>query len=192
MSKKPDTQEAQSPAFTAAAPELPDSAAAAQLRQDGHALLAALQRFNATLRAQSVGLTDEERRAGTGKLHTHEAPQLARIAHFAAANPALVKGLAAKDGGTDMNTFETDTLLDHLSVHQAARDLLSAFDAESDALHRLLGDLAIHRGALARPPLLAAYRTFATLAQHDLDVRAAIQPVLDFYDRTPSSPEKKA
>ena len=109
MSKKPDTQEAQSPAFTAAAPELPDSAAAAQLRQDGHALLAALQRFNATLRAQSVGLTDDERRAGTGKLHTHEAPQLARIAHFAAAaghevedafrKACLFKGIGEEVGG---------------------------------------------------------------------------------------------
>ena len=179
----PAKPEAPPPAYTSASPELPDSPAAAQLRADGHALLAALQRFNTTLRAQGVGLTEEERRSGVGKLHTDEAPQLARVARYAAEHPGLVKGLAAKDGGADMQSFETDLLLDHLSVHQTARDLLAAFDRESDALHSLLGDLAIHRGALARPPLLAAYRTFATLAQHDLDVRAALQPVIEFFER---------
>ena len=162
---------------------LPITDAAAQLQQDGDALLAALARFNDTLRAQSVALTDEERRSGVGKLLHGEAVQLAFVARYAAERPELVKGLAAKDGGADLQSFETEALLDHLSVHHTARKILDGFDRESAALHSLLGDVAIHRGALARPPLLAAYRVFATLAEHDVDVRHAIRSVREFYDR---------
>ena len=180
---KPETPPTPPPALTTASPDLPDTPTARAIRDAGHALLAALQHYNEVLRPLGVGLTDEQRRSGVGKLYDREAPQLAKVAHFAAANPALVKGLAAKDGGTDMNTFETAVLLDHLSVHQAARDITAAFDAQSASLHELLGDLAIHRGALARPPLLAAYKLFGAIAEHDLDVRGALKSVIDFYDR---------
>ena len=190
MAKKdPPRKEAEAAAKPAET--LPETPAAAQLRRDGHALLAALAQFNTTLRAQSVALTDEERRSGVGKLLANEASQLAIVARYAADHPELVKGLAAKDGGQDPSRFEAEVLLDHLSVHQAARDVVAAFDKESDALHTLLGDLAIHRGALARPPLLAAYRVFATLAEHDVDVRHALRSVQEFYDRSPKQPEEK-
>jgi len=185
MNKKPEATEPTTPAFTRPRPELPETSASGALRDAGHAFLAALQHFNAVLGAQSVGLTDDERRSGMGKLHTDEAPQLGIVARFAADNPAMVKGLAAKDGGVDPNTFESDVLLDHLAVHQTARDLLTAFDAEIADLRSLLGDLAIYRGALARPPLLAAYRLLSAHAEHDRSIRTAIRSVQEFYDRTP-------
>lgn len=74
MSMKAPPDEAPLPIYTQASPDLPDSPAAARLRQDGYALIAALVQFNTTLRAHSVGLTDEERRGGMGKLHAQEAP----------------------------------------------------------------------------------------------------------------------
>lgn len=165
---------------------LPETPATEALKRAGHALLASLAQFNDALRAQSVALTDEERRSGVGKLLNGEAAELALVARYALERPELVKGIGAKDGGSDVNSFEAEALLEHLSLHHAARELIERFDQESAALHTLLGDLAIHRGALARPPLLAAYRVFATLAEHDVDVRHAIRSVRDFYDRAPS------
>lgn len=187
MSKEQGSSEVV-PEFTRAPRELPDSPAAAQLRAQGHALLAAMSAFNDKIRSLSVRLTDKERASGVGKLRHGEAAELAAVAQYAKDHPALVKGLTAKDGGVDPRSFEADGLLDQLSVHQAARDITTAFDAESAALHTLLGDLAIHQGALARPPLLKAYRIFATLAQHDPDIERALHSVIEFYQSNGGAP----
>jgi hypothetical protein len=61
----------------------------------------------------------------------------------------------AKGGGVDPKVFEGDALVGHLAVHEAARTLRDAVEAESAEMLSLLGDLAIHRGVLTRPVLLS-------------------------------------
>lgn len=166
------------------------------LEAAGRELIAALQRFNAVIRPMAVKLSDEERRSGVGKLLDGEAAQLVKVARVALDNPSLVKGFAAKDGGIDPKVFEGEHLANHLAVHEVARGLLRQFEHESGELSALLGDLAIHRGTLARPVLLGAYRLFATMAEHDADVRNALASVLDFFDhplrRTPKDDAPKS
>jgi hypothetical protein len=164
----------------------PETPEVKTLRAAGREVIESLQRLNAVLRPLAVKLDADERKSGVGKLLRGEAEELLKVARFAMANPALVKGFAAKDGGVDPQVFEGDTLAGHLAVHEAARSLRDAVESESREVLSLLGDLAIHRGVLARPVLLGVYKLFAQLAQNDTVVHGALKSVIEFFSR-PSS-----
>lgn len=131
---------------------LPETEASRAIRSTVAEVIGTLQRLHATLAVEAGRLTEEERRSGQGKLLDGEAAVLAQVAHAAADNPALLKGLAAKDGGVDPARFEGDALLAHLALHVAARDAARALAAEAAALHTLLSDRALYHGAQARGP----------------------------------------
>ena len=162
---------------------LPETEASRAIRSTVAEVIGTLQRLHATLAVEAGRLTEEERRSGQGKLLDGEAAVLAQVAHAAADNPALLKGLAAKDGGVDPARFEGDALLAHLALHVAARDAARAVAAEAAALHTLLSDRALYHGAQARGPLLAAYKVLSAVAQHDPGLAKSIAPVRDFFDR---------
>jgi len=165
------------------ATDLPETDASRAIRRLSGEIVGSLQQYFTQLAALAVRLTPDERQSGTGKLLDGEAVQLARVAQVAAARPEFVVGLAAKDGGIDPSTFETDALLDHLAVHVAARDAARAITAEAANLAKLMGDVAIHRGAQARTPLLAAYKVLSAVAAHDPVVANAIRGVQEFFER---------
>jgi hypothetical protein len=71
----------------------------------------------------------------------------------------------------------------HLAVHEAARALRDEVETETKEMLSLLGDLAIHRGVLARPVLLGVYKLFAQVAQNDTAVHGALKSVFEFFDR---------
>ena len=112
---------------------LPETEASRAIRSTVAEVIGTLQRLHATLAVEAGRLTEEERRSGQGKLLDGEAAVLAQVAHAAADNPALLKGLAAKDGGVDPARFEGDALLAHLALHVAARDAARALAAEAAA-----------------------------------------------------------
>jgi hypothetical protein len=161
----------------------PETAEVATLRSAGREVLTALRQLNERLRPLAVKLNDEERRSGVGKLLKGEAAELLKVARYAMDNPALVKGFAGKDGGVDPKVFEGDALAAHLAVHEAARSLRDEVEVETKEMLSLLGDLAIHRGVLARPVLLGVYKLFAQVAQDDTAVHGALKSVFEFFDR---------
>ena len=161
----------------------PETPEVATLRSAGRGAVAALKQLNEQLRPLAVKLNDEERRSGVGKLLRGEAAELLKVARYAMHNPALVKGFAGKDGGVDPKVFEGDLLAAHLAVHEAARSLRDEIETETKEMLSLLGDLAIHRGVLARPVLLGVYKLFAQVAQNDTAVHGALKSVFDFFDR---------
>lgn len=161
----------------------PETPEVATLRSAGQDVVAALKKLNEQLRPLAVRLNDEERRSGMGKLLRGEAAELLKVARYAMNNPALVKGFAGKDGGVDPRVFEGDRLAAHLAVHEAARALRDQVETETKEMLSLLGDLAIHRGVLARPVLLAVYKLFAQVAQNDTAVHGALKSVFEFFDR---------
>lgn len=165
-------------------PETPEVAA---LRTAGKEVVAALKKLNEQLRPLSVKLNDDERKSGLGKLLKGEAEQLLKVARYAVKNPELVKGFAGKDGGVDPKAFEGDALAAHLSLHEVARSVREEVESETKEMLSMLGDLAIHRGLLARPVLLGAYKLFAQLAQNDSGVQGALKSVVDFFDKPSSS-----
>ncbi len=170
---------------------LPETKEVATLREAGREAVEALKRLNELLRPLSVKLNADERKSGVGKMLKGEAEQLVKVARYAMQNPELVKGFAAKDGGADLAVFEGDVLASHLATHEAARELREEIEGHTQEMLSLLGDLAIHRGLLARPVLLKVYRVFAEVAQNDAAVYSAIRSVIEFFDK-PSRDAKGA
>ena len=178
-----DRRKADADAAIIDAEGFPQTAEVKALRTAGRDVIDSLKRLNGVLRPLAVKLDADERKSGVGKLLKGEAAELLKVARFAMANPALVKGFAAKDGGVDPKVFEGDLLAGHLAVHEAARTLRDAVEEESREMLSLLGDLAIHRGVLARPVLLNAYKLFAQIAQNDTAVHSALKSVIEFFSR---------
>lgn len=162
---------------------LPETKEVAELRAAGREAIEALKRLNDLLRPLSVKLNADERKSGVGKMLKGEAEQLVKVARYAMKHPELVKGFAAKDGGADLAVFEGDLLAAHLATHEAARSLREEIEGHTQEMLSLLGDLAIHRGLLARPVLLKVYKVFAQVAQNDAGVYSAIRSVIEFFDR---------
>lgn len=171
------------PAEAHAEEGLPETKEVAELRAAGREAIEALKRLNDLLRPLSVKLNAEERKSGVGKMLKGEAEQLVKVARYAMKHPELVKGFAAKDGGADLAVFEGDLLAAHLATHEAARALREEIEGHTQEMLSLLGDLAIHRGLLARPVLLKVYKVFAQVAQNDAGVYSAIRSVIEFFDR---------
>jgi hypothetical protein len=124
-----------------------------------------------------VTLTDEERRAGDGRLRAGEADALGCVLKVAEAYPSSFAVLADHDGGVDPATFETALLRDRLARAAAFDELATALEALASNVR----DTQVVLGGRVRSVLLAAYEIAKPLAKHDDKARSMLAPIINFY-----------
>ncbi|MFO0649435.1 MAG: hypothetical protein U0326_24555 [Polyangiales bacterium] len=98
---------------------------------------------------------------------------LATIEH----DPASFRVLAAKDNGRDPKRVETDLLLARLN----RRAVLVRIASKLVPLAQKCEDTVLAQGELCKPVLSAAYQIARPLADHDAEIRTALQPAIDYY-----------
>jgi hypothetical protein len=124
-------------------------------------------------------MLDQERHDSDGKFRAGEAKALTSVCDVADKYPALVAGLADKDGGEDPEVFETDLLRDHL---QRAAELGPVSDGIA-VLAQKIGDTVLHFGEATKPIMLQAYGLVKPQAAVNPDIKTMLAPAMSFYSR---------
>jgi hypothetical protein len=126
-----------------------------------------------------TSMPEPDRRHSNGRLRDGEPAALGRVLDVAARWPRYFTVLADLDEGHDPEQFETAVLRERLE----RRNLLSDLGGRIEPLARKIDDSVLQLGEMTRPVILAAYQIAKSIATHDMDLRAVLAPVLDFYGR---------